>query len=151
MALTQTGEGSRGRQLRLWPGVVAVVLQWLVRFGLPIVMPEAVAYAVISGFIGGLAVLVWWVFLSRVPRSERWGAVELMIAALAATPRILHKSIATGMMGMMFRRLRRSGTQPRVGRLGVGQPPPLRCTSTRDPGRGHPGCLRGLGAAAHRG
>ena len=102
MALTQTGEGSRGRQLRLWPGVVAVVLQWLVRFGLPIVMPEAVAYAVISGFIGGLAVLVWWVFFSRVPRSERWGAVVLMIAALAATPRILHKSIATGMMGMMF-------------------------------------------------
>src|ERR1019366_3097612 len=67
-----------------------------------IVMPEAVAYAVISGFIGGLAVLVWWVFFSRVPRSERWGAVVLMIAALAATPRILHKSIATGMMGMMF-------------------------------------------------
>ena len=89
-------------QLRLWPGVVAVVLQWLVRFGVPIAVPEATAFAVIGGFLGGLAVLVWWLFFSRAPRLERWGAVVLMIVALAATPRILHPSIATGMMGMMY-------------------------------------------------
>ncbi len=101
MTLTQKGERNR-EQLRLWPGVVAVVLQWLIRFGVPIVVPEATAFGVIGGLLGGLAVLVWWAFFSRAPRFERWGAVVLMIAALAATPRILHESIATGMMGMMF-------------------------------------------------
>jgi outer membrane protein assembly factor BamB len=100
---TQEGERNRKQQqLRLWPGVVAVMLQWLVRFGTPIVAPEATAFAVIGGLVGALAVLVWWAFLSRVPHFERWGAVVLMIVAVAATPRILHQSIVGGMMGMMF-------------------------------------------------
>lgn len=102
MTLTQDHQQSRERPLRLWPGVVAVALQWLVRFGVPVVAPEATAIGVIGGLLGGLAVLVWWVFFSRVARSERWGAVALLIVAVAATPRILHPSIATGMMGMMF-------------------------------------------------
>jgi outer membrane protein assembly factor BamB len=102
MTLTQEDERNREKQLRLWPGVVAVMLQWLVRFGVPIVVPEAKAFAWIGGLLCGLAVLVWWAFLSRAPRSERWGAVVLMIVAMAAAPRILHPSIATGMMGLMF-------------------------------------------------
>jgi outer membrane protein assembly factor BamB len=101
MTLTQKDERNRV-PLRLWPGVAAVVLQWLIRFGVPAVVPETLAVAVIGGLAGGLAVLVWWVFLSRAPWSERLGAVVLMIAALVATRRILHESIATGMMGMML-------------------------------------------------
>ena len=88
--------------LRLWPGVIIVTLQWLVRFGLPMVAPDALEFAVASGLLGGLAVVVWWVFFSRAPRFERWGAVILMIVAMVATSRILHPSIATGMMGMTF-------------------------------------------------
>jgi len=102
MTLTQKGERNHQRQLPLWPGVVAVTLQWLIRFGAPIVAPEATGFAVIGGLVGGLAVLVWWMFFSRAPRFERWGAVALMIVAVAATPRILHQSIVGGMMGMMF-------------------------------------------------
>ena len=104
MANSQTDEPTRQKPLRLWPGVVAVVLQWLARFGVPIVVPGAMALAVgaFSGLFGGLAIVVWWAFFSRAPRSERWGAVVLMIVALVATSRILHESIATGMMGMMF-------------------------------------------------
>ncbi|HKI00474.1 MAG TPA: PQQ-binding-like beta-propeller repeat protein [Thermoanaerobaculia bacterium] len=45
---------------------------------------------------------MWWAFFSRAPRSERLGAVVLMIAALLATRFILHESIATGAMGMLF-------------------------------------------------
>ncbi|MEZ5356506.1 MAG: PQQ-binding-like beta-propeller repeat protein [Bryobacteraceae bacterium] len=91
-----------GSQLRLWPGILAVAVQWLLRFALPAAMPEAVPVAFIAGLAGGLAVLLWWAFFSRAPRFDRWGAVALMIAALAVTPAILHESIATGMMGMMF-------------------------------------------------
>ncbi|MBK5290593.1 MAG: PQQ-like beta-propeller repeat protein [Acidobacteriia bacterium] len=102
MTLAQTGERNREQQLRLWPGVVAVMLQWLVWFGAPIIVPEGTAFGVIGGVLGGLVVLVWWVFFSRVPQAERWGGVALMIVAIAATPRILHQSIVGGMMGMMF-------------------------------------------------
>ncbi|MFC1650155.1 PQQ-binding-like beta-propeller repeat protein, partial [Candidatus Latescibacterota bacterium] len=52
-------------------------------------------------FLGGLAIVVWWAFFSRAPRSERWGAVVLMIVAMVVTSRIIHESI-TGMQGMMF-------------------------------------------------
>ena len=102
MTIAQTGEPTSQKPLRLWPGVAAVVLQWLVRFGVPMVVPGAIVFAVLGGFLGGLAIVVWWAFFSRAPRVERWGAVVLMIVALGATSRILHNSIATGMMGMMF-------------------------------------------------
>ena len=91
------------KQLRLWPGVVAVILQWLLWFGVPIVAPEATIFGMLGAVVCALAVLVWWAFFSRVPHVERWGAILLIIIAVAATPRILHPSIVGGMMGMMFR------------------------------------------------
>ncbi len=102
MTNTQTKESSDLKPLRLWPGVVIVVLQWLARFGVPILVPEAMVFGTLSGLVGGLAIVVWWAFFSRAPGSERWGAVGLMIVALVAMPRISHESIATGGMGMLF-------------------------------------------------
>ncbi len=104
MANVQTDEPTRRKPLRLWPGVVAVVLQWVAFYVVPIVVSGPIAgyIAPLGALLGGLAVVVWWAFFSRAPRSERWGAVVLMIVALAATSRIIHPSIATGMMGIMF-------------------------------------------------
>ena len=102
MTLTQEGERNRER-LRLWPGVVAVILQWIAWFGVPAVAPDATVYGMIGGLVSAVAVLVWWAFFSRVPHLERWGALVLIVIAVAATPRILHQSIVGGMMGMMFR------------------------------------------------
>ena len=102
MTIAQTVEPTPQKPLRLWPGVVIVMLQWLVRFGVPRVVPEALGFGVLGGVLGGLAIVVWWAFFSRAPRFERWGAVVLMMVAMGATSRILHESIATGMMGMMF-------------------------------------------------
>ncbi len=65
-------------------------------------MPDAEFFGAIGGVFGGLAIGVWWAFFSRAPRSERWGAVVLMIVALVATSRILHESIATAAMGIGF-------------------------------------------------
>jgi outer membrane protein assembly factor BamB len=65
-------------------------------------MPEDFAFAILGGLLCALAIVVWWAFFSRAPMLERWGAVVLTIVALLATSRIIHVSIATGMMGMMF-------------------------------------------------
>lgn len=93
---------SQQKPLRLWLGVIIVILQWFVRFILPVITPDALAIAVFGGVLFGLAVAIWWLFFSRAPRFERWFAIVLMIAALVATSQIIHKSIATTMMGMMF-------------------------------------------------
>jgi len=102
MTIAQTSGPTPRKPLRLWPGVAAAVLLCLVRFGLPIVMPEAFGIAMLGGPLCALAIVVWWVFFSRAPWSDRLGAVGLMIVALFATSRIIHVSIATGMMGYMF-------------------------------------------------
>jgi outer membrane protein assembly factor BamB len=65
-------------------------------------VPDTIAIGVFGGLFGGLAIVVWWAFISRAPRFERWSAIVLMIVALLTTSQILHKSIATANMGMMF-------------------------------------------------
>src|SRR6266536_12891 len=102
MTTTQTGEATPQKPLRLWPGVVAVVLQWLAWFVVPLVVPDAAMFGVLAGVLCGLAVLVWWLFFSRAPWLERVGATVLMVVAIVATKRIVHPSIAGGMMGMML-------------------------------------------------
>ena len=95
-------ESTLQKPLRVWPGVVIAVLQWLAWLVVPIVVPGAGVFGALGGLLGGLAIVVWWAFFSRAPRSERWGAVVLVIVALIATPRILHESVATGNMGFQF-------------------------------------------------
>jgi outer membrane protein assembly factor BamB len=103
MTIPEAGGGrTQGKPLRLWPGVVIVTLQWLSWFVVPIVAPEAAMYGVLGGLLGGLAVVVWWGFFSRAPRVERWGALVVAIVAMAATPRLLHESVAKGNMGFQF-------------------------------------------------
>ncbi len=50
----------------------------------------------------GLVVVLWWLLFSRAPWSDRVGAIVLMVAALFATSRVVHASIAGGMMGFML-------------------------------------------------
>jgi outer membrane protein assembly factor BamB len=102
MTDVQTNQPTRPKPLRLWPGVVIVVLQWLAWQGVPLVRSDAGMFPAIGVFVGGLAFVVWWAFLSRAPRDERWGAIVLMIVALVATRRILHESMATAGMGVLF-------------------------------------------------
>src|SRR5262245_38395804 len=102
MTITQTEELTSRKPIRLWPGLLAVALQWLVGFVVPIVIPGSAMIGVLAWVIGGLTVLLWWVFFSRAVWSERVGAIVLMVVALFATARIVHESIANGMMGMML-------------------------------------------------
>jgi outer membrane protein assembly factor BamB len=102
MTISKTNESTLPTPLRLWPGVVILILQWLARFVFPVVVPEEAGVGVIAGLVGGVAIMVWWLFFSRAPWSERLGAIVLMVVALFATSRVVHMSIATGMMGMML-------------------------------------------------
>jgi outer membrane protein assembly factor BamB len=86
-------EPTQHKPLRLWPGVIIVILQWLIRFGVPIIWPEAVTIFVFGGIAGALLVVVWWAFFSRAPGIERWGTIVLMIVALVVTRPLIHESL----------------------------------------------------------
>ena len=90
------------KPLRLWPGVVAVALQWLGWVVIPAFVPEWAGAGIIGAAGLGLVIVLWWIFFSRAPWSERLGAIVLMVAAVAATSRLVHESIANGMMGFML-------------------------------------------------
>ena len=102
MTIAQTDEPTSRKPLRLWPGVVIAVLLPIVRFVIPIIVPEALVFGMIGSVVGALAIVIWWVFFSRAPWSERLGAIILMSVTLYATSRIVHESIAGGGMGMLL-------------------------------------------------
>jgi hypothetical protein len=71
-------------------------------FGLPLFFPEQGGTAILAGVAGALIVLLWWTFFSRAPWFERIAAVAIMVGAVALTSRLVHESIANGMMGFML-------------------------------------------------
>jgi outer membrane protein assembly factor BamB len=79
----------------LWPGVVAAVVLLLARFGVKAVIPGFRGFSL--GMMWALgaasAVLLWWVFFSRVRWSERAGAIVLMVVALVGTWHLRHESM----------------------------------------------------------
>jgi len=102
MTLTQAPDRPPRRPpIRLWPGVSLVVLQWLLWLVLPIAVPGALTVGALAGMVGGLTILIWWLFFSRAAWPERAGAVALAAGAIFAVSRLAHESIATGMMGFL--------------------------------------------------
>lgn len=97
-------EPTKQKPLRLLPGVIIVIIQWLLWFVVPSFVhgDQVTMIRVFGGLIGGLAVVIWWVFFSRAPWFDRLSAGFLMIASFLVTAQFLDKSIATTMMGLMF-------------------------------------------------
>jgi outer membrane protein assembly factor BamB len=100
--IAQASEPSPKKPLRLWPGVALAALLLLLKFVVPIVVPNAGKVALLGGPVCAMAILLWWLFLSRAPWSERLGAVVLMIVALFGISRILDSSFATGMASVLL-------------------------------------------------
>ena len=90
------------KPLRLWPGVAVVVPQWLAFVVLTRFVPEGMLYGIIAGLVGGLLVLVWWLFFSRAPWLERLGAIVLMPIGMFAAMPVVHPSIASAGMGKLL-------------------------------------------------
>src|SRR5262245_35554048 len=98
-------ESSTRKPLRLWPGVALAVVQWLFWAVVPKVTalgPEAEFIGLIGGVLCGLLLVVWWLFFSRAPWSDRFMVLALVVAGLIAFKRIVHPSIAGGMMGNLI-------------------------------------------------
>jgi outer membrane protein assembly factor BamB len=95
MAIAHTDEPTPRKPIRLWPGVAAVTLLWLARFGLKAALPGFRGFALgMQWAIGAAAaVVLWWVFFSRARWFERLGGVVLMAAGLAGTWYLRHESM----------------------------------------------------------
>ena len=83
------------KPLRVWPGVIAVVLLLAARFGVKLVVPgfRGFSLGMMWSFGAAALVLLWWLFLSRAPWLERLGAIALMAASLFGAWRLRHDSM----------------------------------------------------------
>ncbi len=102
MSPQKTNESILDRPLRLWPGIAIVVIQWITRFVVSAVFPEATIIGVLVGLACGLLIILWWLFLSRAAWTDRAGGAALLILAVIGSYPLLDVSIATGGMGMLF-------------------------------------------------
>jgi len=95
MTSAETNEPTPRKPLRLWPGVVAVVLLLLARFGLKAVIPGITGFSLgmMWSFGAAGAVLLWWLLLSRARWFERLGAIVLMLGGLFGTWQLRHESM----------------------------------------------------------
>ena len=64
---------SRLGPARLWLAVAIVVVQWFFWLAVPIILPSQMGIGLFGGIGCGLAVFLWWMFLSRAPWVERVG------------------------------------------------------------------------------
>jgi len=95
MTFTQIGEAAPQKLLRVWPGVVAVVLQWVFRFGVKELFPgiQGFGYAVLGSLAFFLVIIAWWMFFSRARWRERFAALGLLVGAVIATWFLKHESM----------------------------------------------------------
>jgi outer membrane protein assembly factor BamB len=102
MAAAQPVEPTLRKPLRVWPGVAAVIVQWIGWVVVPVVAPDAGMAGMLAAIAMTLAIIVWWLFFSRASWAERVGAIVLMVVGIAATFQLVHDSISNGMMGFML-------------------------------------------------
>ncbi|HJP92698.1 MAG TPA: PQQ-binding-like beta-propeller repeat protein [Pyrinomonadaceae bacterium] len=96
MTIPLTGEAATPpKRLRVWPGIVAVVLQWTSRFGVKALVPgiKGFGWAVMGSLFFTLVIIAWWVFFSRARRTERLAALALLVFAVAGTWMLKHESM----------------------------------------------------------
>jgi outer membrane protein assembly factor BamB len=89
------------KPLRLWPGVAAATVLFVMWYIAANVLPSARETGQIAGFGSALVIVIWWLFFSRARWMERIAALVLMAIAAIATRPLMHISIAGGAMGAL--------------------------------------------------
>ena len=81
--------------LRVWPAIIAVVLQWSSRFGIKAAIPgiEGFGQGMMGSFFFTIVLVIWWAFFSRARKLERLGALGLIVASLGALWLLRHESM----------------------------------------------------------
>jgi outer membrane protein assembly factor BamB len=107
--MTAMHSAREARPLRLWPGVAIVVVQWLLYYVGSTFAPDIDVFSLplglilmIGGPLGGIAILIWWLFFSRAAWLERIGAIVLMVAAVTITRMFVDESIAGAGQGNLL-------------------------------------------------
>ncbi len=72
-----------------------MALLWLSRMGVKAVLPGIAGFsqAMKGAILAVVAVVLWWAFFSRAPRSERWSALGLMTLGLGLAWLLKHESM----------------------------------------------------------
>ena len=83
------------RKLRVWPGIVAVVMLFAARFGVKAAIPgiEGFGMGMMGSFAFMVIILLWWTFFSRAPWLERLGGLGVMAVGLGGTYLLRHESM----------------------------------------------------------
>ena len=100
--MAKTPNDHRRKPLRLWPGIAFAALLVGFHLAVPLLGPAGPPLRFLGGLVGGLLILLWWLFFSRAPWSERIGAIALMAVAMLVTSRFLHISIGDQGKGPLF-------------------------------------------------
>ena len=95
MTTEQIGDPTPPRKLRLWPGIVALVLLFVFRFGVKAFIPGigGFGYAVLGSLGFMLVIILWWLILSRARWSERLGAIGVMALSLVGIWFLKHETM----------------------------------------------------------
>ena len=90
--------------LKTMPAIIIVAIQWILRYGTTRVFDNdlVVSVGVIAGILGGLALLIWWIFFSGASKSEKWIATLLILLVSYISYTLADKSIQTAFQGFMY-------------------------------------------------
>ncbi len=94
MTATPANKSKTQKPLRLWPGIVGVVVQWLLFVVAPIIDPGYAVAGLLGGVGSALLIILWWLFFSRARWPDRLGALVLLTLAIMVNVRFLDKSLA---------------------------------------------------------
>jgi len=95
---------SKTNSYRVRPAIIILAIQWTLWLILPLLFPGDITsmLQVFGGMLGGVAILIWWLFFSRIPLACRWVGFAIMILSVFALTRLADPSISTGYQGMML-------------------------------------------------
>ena len=99
---TQANPGRKPYRIR--PAIIIVTLQWTLWLFIPLLFHGDIitTLSVFGGMAGGLAILAWWLFFSRIPLLFRWVGFLTMVLAILALTQLADRSITTAYQGMMI-------------------------------------------------